>query len=129
MEVIIESFIKTLQMITKLDPIPTQQGQPERYCSKIMIKDRSFYFSYNRDFLVILSESLLFEPSPSEDDLIDIANEFANLVVGQAKVLYQARGIDMQIGTPVFITDFSPPTSPKVAHYQLGEGKCIIYKE
>lgn len=129
MEVIIESFIKTLQVIAKLEATPTQEEILEGYCSKITIQDRSFYFSYDRNFLVILSEALLFEPSPAEEDLMDIANEFANLVVGQAKVLYQARQIDMQIGTPIFIADFSPPPSFEATHYQAGKGKCSIYKE
>lgn len=129
MEVIIESFIKTLQVITKLEPIPIQENALGKYCSKIAIQDHSFYFSYDRDFLLILSQALLFESSPSEADLMDIANEFANLVVGQAKVLYQAKQIDMQIGTPIFIADFNPPALSKVTHYQAGEGKCSIYKE
>lgn len=129
MEIIIESFIKTLQVVAKLDPIPTQESVLGKYCSKIAIQDHSFYFSYDRDFLLILSQALLFESSPSEADLMDIANEFANLVVGQAKVLYQAKQIDMQIGTPIFIADFNPPPSSKVTYYQVGQGRCSIYKE
>lgn len=128
MEVIIESFIKTIQIVTKLDPIPIEESVEGAYCSKIAIQDHNFYFSYDRDFLLILSQALLFESSPSEADLIDIANEFANLVVGQAKVLYQVKQIDMQIGTPVFMPGFNP-SFPKAACYQVGQGKCNIYKE
>lgn len=129
MEVIIESFIKTIQVLTKLEPILIEKSMQGTYCSKITIHNHNFYFSYDRDFLLILSQTLLFESSPSEADLIDIANEFANLVVGQAKVLYQAKQIDMQIGTPVFITHFNPTSSSKAICYQVGQGKCNIYKE
>lgn len=129
MEVIIESFIKTLQVVTKLEPTPIQENMLKKYCSKISIQNQNFYFSYDRDFLLILSQALLFESSPSEEDLIDIANEFANLVIGQAKVMYQAKQIDMQIGTPIFIADFKPLISSKATHYQVGKGKCSIYKE
>lgn len=129
MEVIIESFIKTLQVVAKLEPNLIEENTSGKYCSKITIQNQNFYFSYDREFLLILSQALLFESSPSEEDLIDIANEFANLVVGQAKVMYQAKQIDMQIGTPIFIADFNPPASSRTTHYQVGRGKCSIYKE
>lgn len=129
MEVIIESFIKTLQVVAELEPTLIQESVLGKYCSKITIQNQNFYFSYDRDFLLILSQALLFESSPPEEDLMDIANEFANLVVGQAKVMYQAKQIDMQIGTPIFITDFKPPIASQATHYQVGKGKCSIYKE
>lgn len=129
MEVIIESFIKTIQVLTKLEPILIDKNTHKAYCSKIAIQNHNFYFAYDREFLTILSQALIFESSPSEDDLIDIANEFANLVVGQAKVLYQAKQIHTQIGTPTFVADFNPDLSSKVVYYQAGQGKCDIYKE
>lgn len=130
MDIFAESFIETIKGTTSLTPTLTQEGIISGYCSKISTQEEHFYFCFDYQFLLSLSTAMLFDDNPSEEDLLDLSKEVANLVIGHAKVLLEQQGVHIQITTPISLgqTTLSNP-SLKGIHFAIEEGKCSMYKE
>lgn len=130
MDVIIESFIETIQTTTGVVPIQTSSGITHGYCSKISTSEANFFFYSDLEFLHFLSNAILFESNPQKEDLYDLCNEVANLVIGRAKVLYSQKNIQTTLSTPSFLGEMSStPTHLEGIHFAIERGKCSIYKE
>ncbi len=62
-----------------------------------------FFLCMGEPLLKVLSEKLLYEENPSQDTLIDLLNESANLIIGNAKVLWEeAEGAELMLTTPEY---------------------------
>ncbi|RDU69099.1 hypothetical protein CQA62_04515 [Helicobacter cholecystus] len=129
MDIFAESFIEIIKGTTSLTPILTQDGIYSGYCSKISTQEEHFYFCFNYEFLLSLSTVMLFDDHPSEEDLVDLSKEIANLVIGHAKVLLAQKGVHIQITTPTSLGQTIPSHSLKGIHFAIQEGKCSMYKE
>lgn len=130
MEVIIESFIQTIQTTTGATPEQISQGITHGYCSKISTSEANFYFYTDLEFLHFLAHTILFESDPQKEDLYDLCNELANLVIGKAKVLYSQQNIQTTLSTPSFLGETSnAPSHLEGIHFAIEKGKCSIYKE
>lgn len=130
MDVIIESFIETIQTTTGIIPAQTSQGITHGYCSKISTNEANFFFYSNLEFLHFLSNAILFESAPQKEELYDLCNELANLVIGKAKVLYAKQNIQTTLSTPSFLGEMnSVPNHLEGIHFAVEKGKCSIYKE
>lgn len=130
MEAIIESFIQTIQMTTGVTPEKIPQGIKHGYCSKISTSGANFYFYSDIEFLHFLSHTILFESNPQKEELYDLCNELANLVIGKAKVLYSQQNIQTTLSIPNFLGEMSNvPSHLEGIHFAIEKGKCSIYKE
>lgn len=130
MEIVIQSFIDTIQTTTGITPVQTLEGITHGYCSKISTDRANFYFCSDLNFLYFLSRSILCESNPQEEELYDLCKEIANLVIGKAKVLYSQQNIQISIGTPSFMGENSISQNGLEGMYFAVEcGKCSIYKE
>lgn len=130
MDVIVESFIDTVQTTTGVTPIQISEGIIHGYCSKISTSEANFFFYSDLEFLHFLSNAILLESNPQAEDLYDLCNEVANLVIGKAKVLYSQKNIQTTLSTPSFLGEMSnPPAHLKGIHFAIEKGKCSIYKE
>ena len=65
-----------------------------------------------------LSNILLFEESPNEETLEDLTKEFANLIVGHAKMIAHNKGLEFEIKIPEYtgIATLEPKTD------------CLLFK-
>lgn len=130
MDVIIESFVDTIQTTTGVVPVQTSSGITHGYCSKISTGEANFFFYTDLEFLHFLSNAILFESNPQKEDLYDLCNELANLVIGKAKVLYSQKNIQTTLSTPSFLGEMSSvPAHLEGIHFAIERGKCSIYKE
>lgn len=130
MDVIIESFVDTIQTTTGVVPMQTSSGIAHGYCSKISTSEANFFFYTDLEFLHFLSNAILFESNPQKEDLYDLCNELANLVIGKAKVLYSQKNIQTTLSTPSFLGEkSSAPSRLEGIHFAIEKGKCSIYKE
>lgn len=129
MELIQESFSdiieKSLGKKVREAKIPLKRG----YMSKIsMIGEQTDVFMvFNRAFLLIASQEMLFEENPDEQTLEDIARELANLTVGRAKVIAQEENRNFNISTPTYLGHRIIKTSELDFHFKFQGGRCSIY--
>ncbi len=84
-----------------------QESVEDIYTTKIQItnfdKEYRFYLCMGEPILKKLASELLFEEEPSQDVIIDLVNESANLIVGNAKVLWEeAEGAELKLTTPEY---------------------------
>jgi hypothetical protein len=63
-----------------------------------------FFIGMGEKMLKTLSSKLLFEDEPDQDTMIDLLNESANLIIGNAKVLWEEseEGVELQLTTPQY---------------------------
>lgn len=129
MELIQESFSdiieKSLGKKVRETKIPLKRG----YMSKIsMIGEQTDVFMvFNKTFLTIASQELLFEENPDEQTLEDMARELANLSIGRAKVIAQEQNRNFNISTPTYLGHRIIKTSEQSFHFRLQGGRCSIY--
>lgn len=79
------------------------------FCSKIFIIEGNFKheisFFITKDILSKISETLVFDPDPNHEALIDLTNEVSNIIAGNAKtILEQERGYEYTLSTPKFVS-------------------------
>ena len=84
-----------------------QESVEDIYTTKIKItnfdKEYCFFLCMGEPILKKLASHLLFEEEPSKDTIIDLVNESANLIVGNAKVLWEeAEGAELTLTTPEY---------------------------
>ncbi|WP_027326769.1 chemotaxis protein CheX [Helicobacter pametensis] len=128
MKLIIQSFINTIQTIANLTPTSTETHAHQEYCSKISIQDETYYFACDKDFMLLLAQTLLTESNPSQEEIQDLSQELANLVIGQAKMMHTDPKI--KVSLPIFVLPQEIPTNlTQSAHFQIQKGTCSIYKE
>lgn len=78
------------------------------YAAQIAIQGDANYqiaVYINKESLVKMAYLFLFEENPDEATLTDLIKEIANLIVGKAKVIAAAGGLNFDISTPDFISD------------------------
>jgi len=97
-------FLSTLEIECQN---PSQEGVEDIYTTKIQItnfdKEYRFFLCMGEPILKKLSSQLLFDENPSQDVIIDLVNESANLIVGNAKVLWEeAEGAELKLTTPEY---------------------------
>ena len=85
----------------------SSEGVDDIYTTQIKIthldREYDFYLCMRESMLLILSQKLLFEDNPDQDTLIDLLNESANLIIGNAKVLWEeAEGAELILTTPEY---------------------------
>lgn len=83
------------------------------YSSKITLENKHFIISMNKPLLARFAKDFLDSPNPSNDTMIDIAKELANLILGKAKVLFEESGHILKLGIPEFIGWESISSSPE----------------
>lgn len=59
----------------------------------------------NKESLSKMAYLFLFEEDPDDETLKDLIKEISNLIVGKAKVVAAAEGLNFDISTPDFISD------------------------
>jgi len=97
-------FVSTLEVACD----DASQGSIEDiYTTKIQItnfdKVYHFYLCMGEPILKKLANQLLFEENPSQDEIIDLVNESANLIVGNVKVLWEeSEGAELTLTTPEY---------------------------
>ena len=92
--------------------LPCQNEQREQlseiYTTQITInhegKEYQFFICMGEKMLKTLSQHLLFEDNPDQETLIDLLNESANLIIGNAKVLWEESdaGVNLKLTTPEY---------------------------
>lgn len=78
------------------------------YAAKIAINgDANYHVTVyiNRESLSKMAYLFLFEEDPDDATLTDLIKEITNLIVGKAKVIAAAGGLNFDISTPDFISD------------------------
>lgn len=128
MELVIQSFIETMQTLTGELPVPSGKQAESTHCSHIAIQGISYFFIYDEALINLLSQVFLLEEKPSQEEIKDLCRELSNLIIGKAKVL--SNDPNIQIGLPKFLqADQIPSRFSNHAHFQTQEGRCSIYKE
>jgi len=66
----------------------------------------------------------------SEYDIDDLTKEIANLIVGNAKIIAQEKGVNFDISTPEFIGEYEKIEYDDILKFKF-ENRCfyIIFKE
>ncbi len=77
------------------------------YVSKISLINNGikylFYLCMDEALLLEVSKVMFMDETPSQDTLIDLANESANLIVGNAKILLSSGDLEtIALGTPEY---------------------------
>ncbi len=77
------------------------------YVSKISLinegKKHLFYLCLDEALLLEISNVMFMDENPSQDTLIDLSNESANLIVGNAKILLSSGDLEtIKLGTPEY---------------------------
>jgi len=97
-------FLHTLEIACQA---LSQEAVENIYTTQIKItnldREYDFFLCMREPLLQILSQKLLLEDNPCQDTLIDLLNESANLIVGNAKVLWEeAEGAELSLATPEY---------------------------
>jgi CheY-specific phosphatase CheX len=89
-------------------------------------RKETIFFSLAKDTLQDLLTTYMFEENNSDEELMDFCEEFANLIVGRAKVFAQTDNIFFDISTPSSV-DSLDLESLKKSHYFDYKGKAFMY--
>ncbi len=93
-------------------------------------REYEFFLCMGEPLLKILSQKLLYEENPCQDTLIDLLNESANLIVGNAKVLWEeAEGAELMLTTPEYQGFFEKSFSKefdKKMFFEAGDEPIMI---
>lgn len=129
MEILKKSFIDVIREIVQIVPRETTSKLKQGYLSSIELDKNHIlvYIMANREFLVLLSDKLLFDDNPSEDILKDLIGELANLVVGRAKVLFQEKGKHFTISPPIPCVKDTTIEYDEDGHFCIGDACCSIF--
>jgi CheY-specific phosphatase CheX len=102
----VENFFEnTLEISCRVEE---KERLSDIYTTQIGIShnDEAYYFfiGMGENMLKILSSKLLFEEEPDQETMIDLLNESANLIIGNAKVLWEEseEGVVLQLTTPEY---------------------------
>ena len=102
----VENFFEnTLERTCKMEE---KKDLHEIYTTQIGINhagvEHQFFLGMGENILKILSSHLLYEDYPDQETLIDLLNESANLIIGNAKVLWEEseNGVELQLTTPEY---------------------------
>lgn len=108
----------------------TQDSEPPKsaFSSKITLENKHFIISMNKPLLVRFATDFLDSPNPSNDTLIDIAKELANLILGKAKVLFEDSGKILKLGIPEFIGWEYISNYENAFSYKFDDMKICIYE-
>jgi CheY-specific phosphatase CheX len=95
----------------------------------IRIKDnetRTVYFKIPKSSLQAMMTAYFFEENNSDEDLMDFCLEFANLMVGRAKVFAQNENIFFDIATPKNVDNINDIEFEHAFHYDYNN-KTFMY--
>ncbi|ANV97757.1 hypothetical protein BBW65_02595 [Helicobacter enhydrae] len=129
MNPLISSFIETIQSSINIKPTQISEGVRQGFVSSIKLQNQEIFFCCELTFLKLLASEMLFEDQPSQEILLDLSKELANLVVGHAKVLYSKQNKHLNLGTPQFWGEDYTIQQNNGLHFELNGTKCSIYME
>ncbi len=98
-------FLHTLQMQAKVE---ARDSAEEIYTTLITLCSEDveyhFFLCMHESMLQKMAAELLFEDNPDQDTMIDLLNESANLIIGNAKVLWEESEpkIELKLTTPQY---------------------------
>lgn len=98
------------------------------FSSKITLENKHFIISMNKPLLARFAKDFLDSPNPSNDTMIDIAKELANLILGKAKVLFEESGHILKLGIPEFIGWEYISNYENAFSYKFEDMKICIYE-
>ncbi|MCE3037891.1 chemotaxis protein CheX [Helicobacter anatolicus] len=130
MELFKTSLTEVLEKTAGIVPKVSQQALMQGYVSgiKLLETQEEVCIVANTDFLKFLSEKMIFEENPSAEVLEDLIKEFANLVVGHAKMIAEERGQNFHISTPYYYGVCMIQDYVKAMHFNIDDEKyCSIF--
>lgn len=108
--------------------VPDSTPPKSAFSSRITLEDKIFIISINKPLLTRFAKDFLESPNPSNDTMIDIAKELANLILGKAKVLFEEKGEILKLGIPEFIGWEYIDDYANALSYKSGDMKICIYE-
>ncbi|PAF48893.1 chemotaxis protein CheX [Helicobacter sp. 12S02232-10] len=129
MQIIHKSFFDVIQKSINMTPQDSIMPLKKGYLSSIEMLESGIvvYLAFNKAFLKIMCKHFLSEEQPSEEMLIDMAKELANLTTGRAKVIVQEKGGSFSISTPKYLGIKCIKNYDKGLHFRLKNGRCSIF--
>lgn len=126
-----KSFFDIIKDSINLEPTPTRKFVKRGYSAQIdmTFSDKVVLKSclvFNKVFLKIVCNDLLFDENPNLATIVDMSKELANLTIGHAKVLAQKENITFKISTPYFSVS-KDSKIPDISYKLLQNGYCNIY--
>lgn len=129
MDIIHQSFFEVVQQSISKTPKDSIMPLKRGYLSQISMigTHNDVFLIFNKAFLYRFCLEFLGEDNPDENALEDMAKELANLIVGHAKVITQAKGRSFNISTPHYLGHRLIKNYDHGLHFRLGSGRCSIY--
>jgi CheY-specific phosphatase CheX len=131
-ELIEKSLRNIFVDVFRTDLVETQE-QPivSNFHSKIDIvlehnKRETIYFTLDRETLQNLITDYMFEEDNDDEELHDFCREFANLIIGRAKVFAQTNNIFFDISTPDSVDDMENVKLKESFFYEY-KGRTFMY--
>lgn len=126
MELFRASFIEVVEKTIEMVPCDTFNSLKEGYISSVELLEtgKKVYIVANKEFLVLLSKKMIFEDNPDQETLEDLTKEFANLVVGHAKMIAEEKGEMFHISTPIYYGVSAVGEYSKAIHFKIDNTKC-----
>lgn len=98
------------------------------FSSKIALENKNYIISMNKPLLTRFAKDFLDSPNPSNDTMVDIAKELANLILGKAKVLFEEDGHILKLGIPEFLGWEYISNYKNAFSYKFDDMKICIYE-
>lgn len=111
-----------------VDMVKDSTPPKSAFSSRIALSNKTFIISMNKPLLTRFAKDFLDSPNPSNDEMIDIAKELANLILGKAKVLFSEKGEILKLGIPEFIGWEYIGDYANAFSYKSGAMKICIYE-
>ncbi|PAF46845.1 chemotaxis protein CheX [Helicobacter sp. 12S02634-8] len=129
MQIIRESFFDVIQKMIGKTPKDSIMPLKRGYLSSIEMLESGIitYLCCNKPFLQILCKHFLLDENPTQDTLMDMSQELANLIIGRAKVITKQKGGNFNISTPKFLGIKLVKDYNKGLHFRLENGRCSIF--
>lgn len=89
-------------------------------------KRETVYFTLDRETLQNLITDYMFEEDNNDEELHDFCREFANLIIGRAKVFAQTSNIFFDISTPQSVDSMDSISLKETFFYEY-KGRTFMY--
>jgi CheY-specific phosphatase CheX len=89
-------------------------------------RKETIYFELSKETLQDLITTYMFEENNSDEELLDFCQEFANLIVGRAKVFAQSANKFFDISTPTTLDSIDYDKLSKSYYYDY-KGQAFMY--
>lgn len=98
------------------------------FASSITLGEQSLVVVINKALLYRFALDFLDDENPNIDTIKDISKEMTNLIIGKAKVLFEERGENFKLGTPLFIGNQVIKGYNQSVHCKFSKFRCSVYK-